>query len=202
MVQAIREGEKTMTRRIIKTSTYISKITMETEKSIQKLFFWTNDLGYSFQFAGKKNQKYRIGDRLWVRETWAENKREDGEKIDILENDFLYRADKNNYIFPVKWRPSIFLPRRAARIILEITDIRIERLQDIKEEDTIKEGINKGPDEKRMCDLKDCKYTLDHSQNCGVCIFRTLWEFLNKKRGFGWEKNPWVYVITFKVLTT
>jgi hypothetical protein len=194
MVRAILDGKKTMTHRVVK-----GPPCTDTNGCININGFWIipeRDKDHAFDSI----TPYYIGRHLWVRETWAENKNTAGDKVDPLEREYLYKADPVSYSPPVKWKSPIFMPRKAARIILEITGIRIERIQDITEADTIKEGINRGPDENRMCDFKDCKYTLDHNENCGVCLFRQLWEILNKKRSYNWESNPWVYAISFKVI--
>lgn len=81
-----------------------------------------------------------------------------------------------------KLHPSIFMPRWASRITLEITDVRVERVQGITEADAIAEGVEwqtPGPERNRL-------------------RYRELWDSLNAKRGFGWDKNLWVWVLTFK----
>lgn len=136
------------------------------------------------------------GDRLWVRETWAH------------ETDFgtatgkaLYRADGDNREtecgMPTdKWRPSIYMPRWASRITLEIVGVRVERVQDITEYDAMAEGID-----------------AEHADGLGfvaigpngyrpfVTAFRELWDSINAKRGYGWSVNPFVWVVEFKRIT-
>jgi hypothetical protein len=209
MVHAVREGKKTMTRRIIKTPDHVAKITLENKNMIQILFFWTNDPGYSFQFAGKRNQKYHISDRLWVRETWYyETAWEDSTagEPDLpsgrYKHRYIFKADSLDYPVNVGpgghgWRPSMFMPREAARIFLEITDVRIERLQDITLSDARAEGFNC-----LLCKDKasDCPNIVDFCFGDYVAegCFSGYWEKLNSGRGFGWHKNPWVYAISFK----
>ena len=122
------------------------------------------------------------GDKLWVRETWGLY---DTEPKDGPENaTVFYRAtDGGRYDLRYqKWRPSIFMPRWASRITLEMVDVRIERLQDMSEGDVYKEGCI-------VCPKTDMR---------PFVVFETLWDSINVKRGFGWDKNPWVWVVSFK----
>ncbi|MBT3390324.1 MAG: hypothetical protein HN413_07920, partial [Chloroflexi bacterium] len=82
------------------------------------------------------------------------------------------------------WRPSIFMPRWACRIILDIVYVRVERVQEISEDDAIAEGC-----------------TGEHF-DLAVNDFIWLWDSINAKRGFSWESNPWVWVVEFKVAPT
>jgi len=140
----------------------------------------------------------QVGDRLWVKETFVIEEAGDSEepkdrpfKYD-LEYGLLiphYRATEPDIELVTeeqednvtKWRPSIFMPRWAPRVTLEITEVRVERLQEITHDDIVKEGIIPIP---------------FHSKT----EFKTLWDSLNAKRGYGWEANPFVWVISFKVV--
>lgn len=116
---------------------------------------------------------YASGDTLWVRETFAVNC--------VGGQDFLfYRADSYPDGDGAPWKPSIFMPRKYSRITLRITDVRVERLQDISEDDAIAEGIE--PDPHVSTWLK----------------FALLWNRINEERGFGWDTNPWVWVVRFE----
>jgi hypothetical protein len=129
-----------------------------------------------------------VGDRLWVRETWmhggnsapgyARKYRADGFEVGGL-GDFDGEP----------WRPSIFMPRWASRINLEITDVRVERLQDISEEDCIAEGIV----------LLNGRYTFNgglHESRTPKESYRALWEIIN---GAGsWDFNPWLWCVSFR----
>jgi hypothetical protein len=85
-----------------------------------------------------------------------------------------------------KWRPSIHMPRWASRITLEVTDVRVERVQEISEEDAKTEGVTPSIVGEWWDHLK---------YRAG---FQTLWNSINEKRGFGWDENPWVWVVEFK----
>jgi hypothetical protein len=193
MILAILAGKKTQTRRVVKNICIYS---------IKKLFggmvLWRSGPAGKFQrgFPGddlRESCPYgQPGDRLWVRETWRPIKnnqttltyieyKADGAKIF---RDHAYQTGWDN-VEP--WRSSIHLPRRYSRIILEITNVRIERLQDINSEshdDVLKEGW---PFEEE-----------GKTEENPVWSFRRYWDSLNSKRGFGWETNPFVWVISFK----
>lgn len=140
--------------------------------------------------AGQKTQtrrpKFRCpygqpGDRLWVRETFAYA--QDGTVV--------YRASMVGSPWDaitrraITWHPSIHMPRAICRIILGITDVRVERVQDIHEEDAIAEGI----------DPRKLSYL---SGERAVTKFSVLWNSLYAADGLGWDVNPWAWVVTFK----
>jgi len=124
----------------------------------------------------------QVGDELWVKETWA---------INVLTNKPMYKADfDDSFEKPVNgWKPSIFMSRWASRISLQITELRAERLQEIWMRDAIAEG----------CSLD---FDMAHFGNYTdpISKFQELWDSLNAKRGYAWEKNPWVWVIAFGVI--
>lgn len=136
-------------------------------------------------------------DRLWVRENfyvqpglWREGH---GEQPLHYAADVAHRAEVEDYVC----KPSIHMPRWASRITLEITEVRVQRLQDITAADAIAEGVEPVAYTKGG----SIQYR-DHSERtCGffspVDSFRTLWDSLNAGRGLGWERNPWVWVIEF-----
>lgn len=178
MVRAILAGTKTQTRRVITK------------------FPWKFD-GDNFmrEFAHHDCPMGHPGDRLWVRETWAEtiNVNDMSPWPDRPHRFFeesgsavIYRADGEWEWLDddgsideghSSWKPSIFMPRWASRITLEITKVRVQRLQEISEEDAKAEG---------------CSH---------VESFSNLWDSLNAKRGHSWESNPWVWVIEFRIIT-
>lgn len=128
------------------------------------------------------------GDLLWVRETFGWH-----------EGILVMRADCGPiHEATTKWKPSIFMPRWASRITLEITRIRVERLQEISEEDAKAEGVT---EDKETCDHK--RYSCEEVGCLGPGFrapYMELWESLNAKRGFGWKANPWVWVVEFRKL--
>lgn len=121
------------------------------------------------------------GDRLWVRETY----REIGQKGFVF-----YKADQS----PTQqgpWRSPIYMPRWASRITLEITDVRVERIQEISEEDAKAEG-----DQNPFEGLTHVDGT--PIQSSAILRFKSLWNVLNAKRGFSFESNPFCWVLEFR----
>ena len=102
---------------------------------------------------------------------------------DIYAADESYR-DWERGESPCRWRPPRFMPRFASRILLEITNIRAERVQDITPEDAAAEGVQPA-----QWQSNDEGY---------ICEFQELWDSINAERGFGWDVNPWVWVIEFR----
>lgn len=181
MVCAILEGRKTQTRRVLT----LQNTQTDVERCNGLADCWP-DLDFDEAYSTKSHLKvenprtlriYKIfprtktGDRLWVREAWAQVG--DNDDYDTVA---YYRAD-SAYPAECKWRPSIHMPRWASRLTLIVSDVRIERIQDINDADAWDEGCH---------------------APCAHSTFRVLWNKLNEKRGFGWKSNPWVIAITFK----
>jgi len=177
MVRAIIQGRKTQTRRVAKEITILQHVLCQED--------WPSRCPHGLP-----------GDRLWVRETFAIGKRD---------GDVIYAADPKWLVngVPVPppcnagkrhqncWTPSIFMPRFACRIMLEITGVRVERIQDIDNADICSEGAGEG----------------QFGFHCSVPAtrenelrgsFAALWDSINVERGYGWDANPWVWVIEFK----
>jgi hypothetical protein len=159
-----------------------------------------------------------VGSRLWVKETWSKShlgvypcpacwyRGDFGAYDDPALNERHYpdctgnQADCHGCVAeregPFKWRPSIYMPRHLSRIRLEITSVRVERLQDITEEDARAEGV-----EFYHADLFDSR-TKDFCQASDLAPrerFMALWTAINGKRA-PWGSNPWVFVVSFRVL--
>ena len=200
MVRAILEGRKTQTRRVVKFSKDPD------EAALQKRLFTAGAITpNNFELAVMPCPYGQVGDRLWVRETFAEVGCI-GWPIDKFQ--YEYRADfwhnDNNWEGPAdmcfdKWKPSIFMPRDASRIQLEITEVRVERLNDISDMDALQEGVSKVGTNLHMYEMwKD--YTIPWSKG-GYCrspkvSFETLWQSINGHES--WDENPWVWVVGFK----
>jgi hypothetical protein len=173
MVQAILAGRKTQTRRVVSQS-HLDRMEADTLKY--------GKADYDISRYGAK------GDVLWVRETWLVN----------AHNETIYCADWKEKGYEYRgfgWKPSIHMPRWASRICLEVVNIRVERLQNISEEDIAAEGVEACLD----CDA----YILVHKsdeQHWRTDDFVELWNSINGKRGYGWETNPYVWAVEFRKL--
>lgn len=203
MVRAILDGRKTQTRRVVKRKGWL--VCGAAAEPYHAITQRRSGKGY----AAVRTECYpcpygQPGDRLWVRETWAETVNIDchpdwpgrphtNSEVDedgLVSSCVIYRADGGwNWLNDIgyetdrsSWRPSIHMPRWASRITLEVTDVRVERVQDISEADVQVEGT---PNE----------------QGIGApdqFDFQQLWDSINAKRGYGWDANPWVWVVEFE----
>ncbi|EJS6054108.1 hypothetical protein NWV63_000364 [Salmonella enterica] len=191
MVRAILDGRKTQTRRIMKVQPGapefgLRRIIESSRANENGMYFWSQ---YDASGIKARSKLFScphgdVGDRIWVRETWAEA----GASAPELK---LYRANYPDHVpshyenvppvGEIRWTPSIHMPRWASRITLEITDVRVERVRDITEDDAQAEG---GPTE---CTLIGDKYFPG---------FRSLWKSIYGEES--WAANSWVWVIEFK----
>lgn len=190
MVQAILEGRKTQTRRVIKPQPY---------KHCSDPYYnpasFEPDRGWYFKGGGKYKCPFGVpGDQLWVRESlfWR------------VYNGWLYKADEKGIPDPkgadqIGWNNSehgisgdivvsLFMPKWVSRIQLKVKNIRVERVQDISESDARDEGVK-----------PNNAYT-DKNFIMPTKAFENLWNSINKKRGFGWAANPFVWVVEFEVM--
>jgi len=189
MVQAILDGRKTQTRRVIKPQPNSKAEYKGTE--IGKHVFETDiDMWHI-------KSPYQPGQVLWVRETWS--------MIDDMPYDnYVYRTDygtTEDDSFPpsmFKWKPSIHMPREAARIFLRVKTVRVERLHDITENDARNEGVKDPYDYQ-----EPSYYNQPHVRGMEInkSAFAGLWDSLNAKRGYGWDTNPWVWVVAFEKIS-
>jgi hypothetical protein len=188
MVQAILEGRKTMTRRIVKPQPLLKPGDMLVDM---------------FDITEVKCPYGKVGDVLWVREKFttlnclSKNKVSHQTLLGWVrehpnENPYIYFADKDVEHDLYMWKPSIHMPKTAARIWLDITNIRVDRVQDISEEDAIAEGIEGA--EGKM----GYKYYIDKTAATfhPNISFQSLWESINGEDS--WNENPWVWVVEFK----
>ncbi|HBQ9339447.1 TPA: hypothetical protein L9D42_004550 [Klebsiella pneumoniae] len=197
MVRAILDGRKTQTRRIMKPQpepcprgghwwpSNVFKTMLHVEDEMQNgKGGWGGLVGDACPFGA-------VGDRIWVRETWASGL--------STKSTLAYRAThkredlEDGFYDTIKWTPSIHMPRWASRILLEITDVRVERLNAISEEDARAEGIIDGG-------CLNC----GEPEPCGCAnpepdatdAFAYLWQSIYGQES--WNADPWVWVIEFK----
>ncbi len=172
MVRALLAGTKTQTRRAVKPQPQDEVFQHPVSRQ------WLESV--NGEESGLRCPYGQPGDRLWVRETWT--------PCGPLPTDgVLYRSDFPEGPLSIKFKPSIHMPRWASRITLDITDVRVERLQDISEADAQAEG----------CPIECMSPTGDDSGSAiyGPAGYRALWDTIN---GHGsWDANPWVWVVEF-----
>lgn len=205
MVRAILEGRKTVTRRAVKPQPEVRMVDM-----IGPMLTFKNKRGGHWLYPNAKAQIIadcpygNPGDRLWVRETWycdhfevqkgpylqpadmhdLDQSREDGELVYAADGLAPYEQEQPT------WKPSIHMPRWASRILLEITGVHVERLQDISRADIRAEGLQ-CPPELASDDISP------NYRDWYPAAWRELWE----STGGDWEANPWVWVVEFKRVT-
>lgn len=186
-VRTILSGRKTQTRRVIKPQppdSHTRRCACTGRTHFYRATDFTPDM-FTVQWL------YNQHDRLWVRETWKTYSTVIASAINYKADDTIIEKD---YPFPKydwpwilkhtnKWCSPFFMPRWASRLTLEILNIRIERLQEITMKDCLAEG-----------------FVGDITNGTPKGKFIKLWDSINLKRGFGWDKNPWIFVIEFKKL--
>jgi hypothetical protein len=190
MIRAIIDGRKTQTRRVV------NGVALD----------WVRQEIFSLDFVALPENRLCqygfAGDRLWVRETWRTDVAFDRTKPSDIPHGYriIYDADDDKNHLGGKVRPSIFMPRWASRISLEIEDIRIEQLQDISEEAAKAEGVEGFYVEDgwywRDYLLTDQEESVSPMLPSAKASFRSLWESIHGK-GAG-DTNPWAWVTEFK----
>jgi len=214
MVRAILEGRKTQTRRVIKPQPFFNEFAIGTyhptiidkqgEYAPGEAVFgiWElHDGGWAI-----KCPYGQIGDQLWVRETFAAAIENNYLKPSDLEGLYIYyKANTGNDWERQstgevlgQWRPSIHMPRWASRIQIEIKNMSVERVQDVSEEDAVKEGVLSA---QGIQDYKTKPLSFAAGRTTPKDAFSELWDSINEKRGFSWDSNPWVWVLEFEVIS-
>lgn len=189
MVRALLAGKKTQTRRVVKAC----------KDRNTGCDLAPHEIAGEINHGDYENSKYgKPGDRLWVRETFGipDAPLERKEKALVA-----YKATDFPAIDFGRWRPSIFMPRWASRITLEITGVRVERLQDISEADALAEGVKVGDPSVHQLKTDPGKHQkyMRGTAKTAVVAYKSLWESINGPGS--WAANPWVWVIEFKRVT-
>lgn len=206
MVRALLDGRKTQTRRVLR---------------VPAPFDPSDDISAEIA-TGFVEPQFRRGDRLWVKECWnAFAFSEDGEDAwptrtiptagEMAEiREAAYRVDvqavyresdrARQWFADQKWRPSIHMPRWASRLTLTVTDVRVQRLQDISEVDAVAEGIERMRSGRGYYDITVSKGAVRAGiwHHKATDAFESLWDSLNVDRA-PWASNPWVVALTFTV---
>lgn len=216
MVRAILDGRKTETRRAVKlkysnthhemfTNKYGTRL-IEIENDIEGVTFGRSEDGKTWRkLRGYIEPKapYKSGDYLYVRETWLKT-----DCFGLLDG-YFYKANETPYSrelreeYGFKWHPSIHMPKEAARIFLRVTNVWVERLQDMPHDGPYKEGIHfygcpNGFTWKSNTNMQNCYLT-------PMSAMKALWDSTIKKSEmdkYGWDANPWVWVIRFERVNT
>ncbi|EPO2450647.1 hypothetical protein ACT7LO_000942 [Providencia rettgeri] len=222
MVRAILDGRKTQTRRIVKHQRHPSQ---EIKLCDDGFFHWLM-IGAEKPLSAINYEYGRVGDRLWVRETYSLLGNEDACPIDWNDNIVndkteaarIYRAScaqksgdyglwsipddadwkphTEEMKFEGSWTPSIHMPRWASRITLEITDVRVERLNNISPRDVVSEGLIKLPATGRYVRFQGAQH-FGLAYDSHKDAFADLWDEVSKP-DCNYKSNPWVWVIEFK----
>jgi hypothetical protein len=198
MVRALLDGSKSQTRRPVKnTGLYAIDARFHGEEvAARELVGLATQCPYG-----------QPGDRLWVRETWANVGTMDP-GLTVYRADYPACVPKEYQNVPpaesITWKPSIHMFRKASRITLEITGVRVERLQDISEADAVAEGVRISSQARRSdtcygiyeCQMPDGK---THFNDSSYDLYRILWEQINGREGpTSWAANPWVWIVEFE----
>jgi hypothetical protein len=211
MVRALLDGRKTQTRRIFKGIEDFGEDYHVFDAHGGVLNVREGDVpSVALDFV-----PYAVSDRLWVRENIAIMPRTAYALPKTVSPDdpdmaAYYQADLDRSGKP-RWRPSIHMPRWASRLTLIVTNVRVQRLQEISEADAVAEGLERvdydGSDTRYAGAWGWRDYRKDHPHAVvpfhhgqAVRSFQTLWDSLNASRGFGWDANPWVVALTFTVI--
>jgi len=183
LVRAILDGRKNQTRRVVRPQP------ADGDRSSTRSCIGPGD--HLHICPGIRCPYGFAGDRLWVRETWRVSP--SGETSPYSPEHCHYRADADEPAADGCWRPSIHMPRWACRLVLEVTGVRVERLQAIDEIGARDEGVEPvaaGDGPGVITTAGNISYRKAFAQG---------WDRINGPRGYGWDANPWVWVIAFRV---
>lgn len=195
MVRAILDGRKSCTRRIVKPQQLVGLLPDKCKNGVPEEFLKEKKLMFKpycnmtdielINTAYKA--PYQRGDILYVRETWCKGLERYIYRADYSDTEKFYRDGKE---IEMKWHPSLHMPKDAARIFLRVTNVRVERLQDITVEDALAEGMD-----------KYIRLNGELDENSIITSFIGIWNSTIKKSDldfYGWDANPYVWVIEFE----
>lgn len=196
MVHALLNGTKTQTRRLVKIKEYgnlldkdvIAKLNLYHISTENEAWFSTPGVNVHVKIP------YNIGDIIWVRETSKSTYTVDANDRE----QFIYKTDSKDvldFMKPQKWKPSLFMTKEASRIWLKVTNVRIEKLHKITDEDARSEGVEYSNEFGYKLYAKNDFFSKHLSASDS---YMSLWEKINGKNS--WKENPWVFVYEFEVL--
>ena len=207
-VRAIIEGRKTQTRRVVKPQPTCFRAGSRPDVVIDNGEFWLRDWDFGIKRSWQVGPcPYGVpGDRLWVREAWELLDHEGDERVQIAyTGDDIGGLSAAVWVTAPKWwiyakgvnedgkplrkhgpQSPLFMPRWASRILLELTDVRVQRVQEIGSEDCVAEGI----------EWEFRGHPISGLQHA----YAAMWDSLNARRGFSWADDPWVWALAFHVL--
>jgi hypothetical protein len=216
-VRAILDGRKTMTRRVVKPQppekgTEVNRVVVgettqvkvfeinkggkkqvyDPEKYKATWLHYLEEMEICDRCTGLAKSPLNVGDIAYVKETWARVSIPDGTTARKLI--YIYRADKPQHPYLVKWRSPLFMPKEAARIWLKVVSVRAERLQAISNQDLLAEGVRSGV-------FATCIVSLEKNAGDMLREYIDTWQKLNAKKDGGiyaWERNPYVWVYEFE----
>lgn len=218
MVRAILDEKKTCTRRVIKNKYDNAYITFFENKYGKRLVYMQNDTPKDIihedgsrtchlKAYEEIKKPYQVGDILWVRETWcdATTDLDVDSNFELGDCKYIFKADDNGRMQPIieldvkRWRPSIHMPKEAARIFLEVTCVRAERLKDITEDGAKAEGIREYTKDGELFKyaVNEDQYRWSVMPRSPIEAFKDLWNTCYNWPKC-WEYNPWVWVIEFR----
>jgi carboxypeptidase C (cathepsin A) len=220
MIQAILDGRKTQTRRVIKPQPpdngYKPSVLIETtckkERKYEGKLHWIK-MENEYTVEHSDNNYFtcpygKPGDLLWVRENFTITNFTNDDQSVLVQYDDEHREwmglNNDEWQKYIHWKnrtgrkSKLFMFRSLSRIQLQITDIRVERVQDISEQDALAEGCS---NDVKIYTIQEGigKGTKDYYGMYAQERFRNLWDSINEERGFGWDENPWVWKISFEL---
>ncbi len=218
MTRAVMEDKKTQTRRLVRfPSARISGAIPVPDRihlnhvSGEHAFFRIEPF-----YHVRIKSPYKVGDILYVREAWSTKLSNEcyaqpchtgrcpyesceSAPGPCFPEEYIYKATDNLPSYGGKWHPSIHMPKEAARIFLRVTDVRVERLQEITIEGTLNEGISREAIERKIEPGSSCPRWVYHE--AAKRLFSELWDSTvepAKRQLYGWAANPWVWVYSFE----
>lgn len=197
MFKAVIEGRKTQTRRVIKSPSDFFSVNWRPSEPEKKWVRQADADGFESFLNKPVNPRYNVGETIYLKEPYVYRSKHDKVyyKFDYYQNNQLINGEPYAHD---GWKNKLFMPESAARYVIKITDVKVERVQDISEEDSMAEGVE-SIEGLAGTFYRSYQRINAHAFTQAKFSFRTLWESINGKES--WEKNPWVWVYHFELTT-